>query len=225
MANDPWATATAYGVASGSGAFQSGPIETMAQLEKLWIQAGGDPNLAPQMAAIAKAESGGNPTSYNATQASGDQSFGLWQINVAPNANHDFAGQVTSISGGIFDPLQNAKDAVAIEKRQGLSNNSWSSYGGSSYESWLATAPSPSSPSVQNAVPDTTSTPAQSVISNVTTAPGALLGGVSSAISAWWGSHPIFLLLAAVVLALMAWAFIGSPNITVDTPSPLGASA
>lgn len=69
---------------------------TLAQLEALWIQAGGNPAVAYNMARIAIAESGGNPNAYNASGATG-----LWQI----------LGAV--VSGNLYNPLVNAKNAVA----------------------------------------------------------------------------------------------------------------
>jgi hypothetical protein len=70
---------------------------TYAQLEQLWINAGGNPQVAPIAAAVAMAESGGNP---NAISASND--YGLWQINSVHGA------QAT------LDIMANARAAVAI---------------------------------------------------------------------------------------------------------------
>lgn len=65
------------------------------QLETLWVRAGGDPKVAPAMAAVAMAESGGDPSAYNESGATG-----LWQI----------LGGV--VPGNLRDPLVNAKNAV-----------------------------------------------------------------------------------------------------------------
>ena len=65
-----------------------------SQLETLWTQAGGSPSTAPMAAAIALAESGGNPGAVSPTQ-----DYGLWQIHDVPAAT---------------DPLISAQDAVAI---------------------------------------------------------------------------------------------------------------
>ncbi len=56
-----------------------------AQIEKLWTDNGGSKAMAPVMAAIAIAESGGNPTSLNNNPNTGDYSVGLWQINYYGN--------------------------------------------------------------------------------------------------------------------------------------------
>jgi hypothetical protein len=50
------------------------------ELEELWIAAGGNKNEAPTAAAIALAESGGNPR-QESSNANGSIDRGLWQIN------------------------------------------------------------------------------------------------------------------------------------------------
>lgn len=77
---------------------------TFAQLEQLWIQAGGSTITAPMAAAVAMAESGGNPTAVNTSNSNGTTDRGLWQIN--------------SIHGSqsTLDPLANARAAVGISK-------------------------------------------------------------------------------------------------------------
>ena len=65
----------------------TGTKYTYAQLEGLWINAGGPKAQAPVAAAIALAESGGcssalNPNDNNGTQSS----FGLWQISTGTHA-------------------------------------------------------------------------------------------------------------------------------------------
>lgn len=79
---------------------------TFAQLENLWKQAGGNATAAAMAAAVAMAESGGNPQSTNHNK-NGTIDRGLWQIN--------------SIHGSLstFDPLQNAKSAVQISNNGG----------------------------------------------------------------------------------------------------------
>ena len=62
-------------------------------------------------AAIAWCESRYNPRAHN-TQ--GEDSRGLWQINVDPAANADLLAL-----GDMFDPVVNAKAAAAIWRRQG----------------------------------------------------------------------------------------------------------
>lgn len=95
---------------------------TYAQLEGLWNQAGGDPSKAAIMAAIAMAESSGNSQATN-HNSNGTTDEGLWQINtVWPQYQ-------------TFDPLGNAKGAVAIEQQQGL--DAWSTYNSGAYKQFL----------------------------------------------------------------------------------------
>jgi hypothetical protein len=83
------------------------------------------------MAAIALAESGGNPNAVNNDQ-NGTQDRGLWQIN----SIHGFSNS--------FDPNANAQQAVSVEHSQGLT--AWSTYIYGQYKSHLqgdGTVPSP----------------------------------------------------------------------------------
>ena len=115
-------------------------VESYAQLEGLWDQAGGSPSLAPLMAAIAEAESGGNPASENTTDNNGTQtSWGLWQIS---------DGTHNQPVPNILDPLVNAQQAVAKETGpQGLA--AWGTYDSGAYRQFLqgGVAPSTSAPS------------------------------------------------------------------------------
>jgi hypothetical protein len=103
-----------------------------AQLEGLWTGAGGPARLAPLMAAIAMAESGGNPRAYNPSGASG-----LWQILGAPSG----------VGGNPFDPQVNARMAVAKWKQQGL--GAWVTYTSGAYKRFLQKGVPPSGQSAQ----------------------------------------------------------------------------
>jgi hypothetical protein len=105
--------ALSAGTAGGGGGGRLG----RAQVEHLWIAAGGAPALAHQMANIAWSESGWQTGARNASGASG-----LWQILGDP------------FPGNPFDPLTNARMAVAKEHAGGLhpwdaSRASWSRSG------------------------------------------------------------------------------------------------
>jgi hypothetical protein len=106
---------------------------SQAQLAAMWIQAGGDPAVAQTMAAIAMAESSGrsNATNYN---TNGTTDRGLWQIN-------SVHGYVPSTS---FDPLANARQAVAVYNSQGL--KAWSTYNNGSYLKFTGGNQSPFGP-------------------------------------------------------------------------------
>jgi uncharacterized membrane protein len=97
---------------------------TYGQLEELWIQAGGSKALAPLMAAIALAESAGNPAANNYDDNGGTQtSWGLWQIS---DGTHNQPVQ------NIDTPLINARAAVAKYNAQGL--GAWGTYTSGAYQ-------------------------------------------------------------------------------------------
>lgn len=109
-----------------------------AQLEAAWIQGGGDPAMAPLMAAIAEAESGGNANATNPTDNNGRQtSWGLWQIS---NGDH------STPAADWNDPVENARLAVGKLKSQGL--GAWGTYTSGAYRRYLqsGTAPAGSVP-------------------------------------------------------------------------------
>jgi cell wall-associated NlpC family hydrolase len=99
----------------GAGAY------SYKQLEQMWLAAGGSARIAPVMAAIAMAESGGNPDAYNPSGASG-----LWQILGAVHS---------SDQGRLFDPTINAHEAVLKYNTQGL--GAWTTYTGGEYRKFL----------------------------------------------------------------------------------------
>lgn len=105
-----------------------------AQLEGLWVQAGGPRALAPLMAAIALAESSGNPSARNDKDNGGTQtSWGLWQIS---DGTHNMP------VANIMDPLTNAKQAVAKYHSEGLT--AWGSYTTGAYRQYMQQGVAPS---------------------------------------------------------------------------------
>lgn len=109
---------------------------TYSQLEGLWIKNGGSATLAPVMAAIALAESGGNPGARNDKDNGGKQSsFGLWQISTGTHAPP---------AANWNDPNENAKLAMGKLKSQGL--KAWGTYNSRAYERYLANGVPPSDP-------------------------------------------------------------------------------
>lgn len=90
------------------------------QLEALWIQQNpGQAAYAPIMAAIAMAESSGNPSNVNWSDPLG--SYGLWQVN------HYWNPQFSLSS--LYDPNYNATAAGQILGSQGLGAwSTWKSY-------------------------------------------------------------------------------------------------
>jgi Lysozyme like domain len=119
---------------------------TYAQLEGVWIQGGGSAAMAPLMAAIAEAESGGNPDATNPTDNDGKQtSWGLWQIS---NGTHSMP------SPNWNDPVTNAELAVAKYNEQGL--GAWGTYTSGAYKAFLSPGTTPDSTGI--AVGSTTTT-------------------------------------------------------------------
>lgn len=106
---------------------------TYAQLEGLWISAGGSTATAPVAAAIAEAESGGNPGAVNATDNNGTQtSWGLWQIS---NGTH------AQPAPNILDPVVNAQQAVG--KYQASGWQPWGTYTSGAYKAYLSSKTTP----------------------------------------------------------------------------------
>lgn len=107
---------------------------TFGQLETLWINAGGSTALAPVMAAIALAESSGNPNATNPNDNGGLQtSWGLWQLS---------DGTHNQPVNNILNPEVNAQQAVKKYKSQGLT--AWGTYTSGIYRKYMSTsAPSP----------------------------------------------------------------------------------
>lgn len=102
-------------------------LYTFAQLEALWINNGGSKALAPTMAAIALAESSGNPLAENRTDNGGTQtSWGLWQLS---DGTHNMP------VANILDPNINAQQAVAKYRSQGL--KAWGTYTSGKYRQFL----------------------------------------------------------------------------------------
>lgn len=114
-----------------------------SQLEGIWTQGGGSAALAPVMAAIALAESSGNPSAIGP-----GGSWGLWQIQP-----QDWGFNQTT------DPVAQAQDANQVLSKQGLS--AWSTYNNGSYRQFYSpgTAPSSVADQAQSASLTSSSTP------------------------------------------------------------------
>lgn len=118
----------------------SGTTFGFSELEQLWISAGGSQAMAPTMAAIALAESGGcryalagpkdvRPVkSCTYRQTNGENSVGLWQINVQAHPQYSVQS--------LFDPNANARAAVSI--LGGGPPTPWSTYTSGAYRQYLS---------------------------------------------------------------------------------------
>lgn len=131
-------SAGAAGGAANTFTGQTAPLN-VGQLKGLAMQAGFTEGQASIMAAIAMKESAGRPTAYNGQTRTGDNSYGLWQINMigamGPARLRQFG--ITS-NQQLFDPLTNARAAYAIFKQQGF--NAWSVYKNGAYRQVLGAA-------------------------------------------------------------------------------------
>lgn len=102
-----------------------------ATLEQLWTEAGGPSAAAPTAAAIAIAESGGNPSSIQQGQPYATTGWGLWQIT--PGDSEPQLGT----NSQLLDPLTNARAAVAKFNAAGGTFEPWTTYTGGEYRQYL----------------------------------------------------------------------------------------
>jgi hypothetical protein len=114
----------------------SGAAGSASDLVQLARQAGFSPEQARVMAAIAMAESSGNPRAHNPNAATGDNSYGLWQINMLGGMGDERRRQFGINSNEqLFDPATNASAARAIFDQQGF--GAWSVYKSGAYRRYL----------------------------------------------------------------------------------------
>src|SRR5208337_994930 len=109
---------------------------TYQQIENLWVQNGGSADTAPMAAAVAMAESSGNPNAFNGNDPHGG-SFGLFQINGAHGA------QAT------YDVNGNVQAAIAISNN-GANWKAWGAYTNGSYAKYLDPSTQPNGDTVSN---------------------------------------------------------------------------
>jgi lysozyme-like protein len=98
------------------------------QLEALYVQAGGSPKLAPVMAAIAKAESGGR-TDARHVNRDGSIDQGLWQINSSNSGLYQ--------GKNIYNPQENAQVAVRLAEHSGKRLANWTTYTSGAFRKFL----------------------------------------------------------------------------------------
>lgn len=155
----------------GLGSSCSATILSPGDLYNLAVNAGFDSDTAVTMAAVAMRESGGCPTAHN--PGPGEDSYGLWQINV--QGNPGILGALgLSDPTALYDPATNALAAFTIYA--GNPNNlnvAWyinrPGYQ-QAYQQYI--------PTVQAAIGQggagTDTTPPSPVLAGVNTSPGAL---------------------------------------------------
>lgn len=122
-----------------TGGGDSGEKLSVAQMVSLAKEAGFSDEEAVIMAAIGAGESSGRTGAHNPDASSGDNSYGIWQINMlgkmGPVRRSEFGIEDNK---ELFDPKQNAKAARIIYEQQGF--EAWSVYKNGDYEKYLGTA-------------------------------------------------------------------------------------
>lgn len=112
-------------VAAGEfGGQGHGAVLSMEEVERLWVQAGGNPSEARLAAAVATAESGRRPLAVNVSNGDGSTDRGLFQMN--------------SIHGGCstFDLAENVRCAVKLRgSARGWKH--WVAYNSGAYRRYL----------------------------------------------------------------------------------------
>lgn len=126
--------------ASSTGAAVGGGALSGAEVAALAYQAGFRGQDLINMVAIAKRESRWTPSAYNGNLGTGDQSYGLWQINTLNSARGGQMGKlVNDILGlpgdntnfqALLDPATNARVAYEFYKRNGNTLRPWGEYKG-----------------------------------------------------------------------------------------------
>jgi hypothetical protein len=113
---------------------------SQSEIYTLAIKSGLTPARAKIAAAIAMAESGGNPNAHNTNSGTGDNSYGLWQINMLGAMGPERrAAYGLKSNDDLFNPTTNAKVMSGLSK-QGQNFNAWSTYKNGSHTKNLANA-------------------------------------------------------------------------------------
>tara|TARA_B000000557_G_scaffold75761_1_gene60436 strand:+ start:3388 stop:5274 length:1887 start_codon:yes stop_codon:yes gene_type:complete len=163
----------------GSDPIPSGGKASSEQIARIAKTAGIPEKHIPTMVAIALAESGGNiGARYNPEGNTGEDSYGLWQINMDPRYE-DERLKLFGIDNKkkLFDPVTNAKAAYEIFKQQGF--NAWTVYRTGKYRDFLPAAKKAASASTQPTISRSVDTSTRYKVNDDVT---QLLGGQSQAI-------------------------------------------
>ena len=92
--------------------------------------------------AIALAESGGRASAHNPNTSTGDDSWGLWQINLLGGLRSRLVKWGLTSPQQLTDPMVNAKAAYSIFSDAGGTFRDWSTYNHGSYIPFLGQAKS-----------------------------------------------------------------------------------
>jgi tape measure domain-containing protein len=148
----------------------------VGQLKALALAAGFNDRDASIMAAIAMAESGGRSNAHNNNAATGDNSYGLWQVNMlgrmGPERRRSFG---IGSNEALFDPAVNASAARKVFESQGF--GAWSVFKSGAYRQFLPQAMRAGATPMAPALPPATA-PAMAGVTqagaNLSAAQGAL---------------------------------------------------
>ena len=163
----------------GSDPIPSGGKASPEQIARIAKTAGIPEKHIPTMVSIALAESGGDiGARYNPEGNTGEDSYGLWQINMDPR----YADERLKLFGidnkkELFDPVTNAKAAYEIFKQQGF--DAWTVYRTGKYRDFLPAAKKAASASTQPTISRSVDTSTRYKVNDDVT---QLLGGQSQAI-------------------------------------------
>jgi hypothetical protein len=169
----------------------------LQELAAIWVRAGGNAAFAPIAAAIAMAESAGNPNATN-HNTNGSVDRGLWQINSVHGAQ------------STLDPLANARAAVAISQN-GKSWSPWTTYTTGAYKKFLSSAQTAAAPLQSD--PVTATVGAVSSVVQTVGSVGDLIGMLTSA--AFW--LRVLEVIAGAALIAMGLRTLGGTTTTPVT--------
>ena len=193
-------------------------IEQVAQLAH---DAGFRGETLAVMTAVAMRESRGNPRAHNRNARTGDDSYGLWQINMigalGPARRASFG--ITS-NEQLFDPATNARAAFILSNK-GTSTQPWTGYragvGEATYAQWLPLARAAAQRAEAGGGPSSSTTAEAGAIAGAVTigaaAPVQALGGAVSFVTDPANWRRVGYVLGAVVLLLMGVAVILSDTV------------
>lgn len=119
---------------------RGGSAMSKEDIARAALQAGATPQEAAILTAIAMPESAGNPYAHNTHSETGDNSYGLWQINMLGRMGPERMRQFgLSSYNDLFDPVTNAKAALQLlRNKSGLKN--WTTYTSGKFKPYYATA-------------------------------------------------------------------------------------
>ena len=165
------------------GSVPAGSLGT-EKLVQLARSAGFNANDSAIMAAIAMAESSGRSNAHNDNPRTGDNSYGLWQINMlggmGPARRKQFG---IDSNEDLFDPATNANAAKAVFGSQGF--GAWSVYRSGAYKQFLPAAQAAAAAGAASGTPYRVG---DTIPESATRAPGSYSGEAAQLIGNLTGS-------------------------------------